>query len=93
MLVNPDTLREIKRRAKLQIMKTSAYGSLILNNWFRKFGSQTPIESELVEPKNLVKKEILDRKEKISLVAIKLKLQNFLKTRCMVVPIELCNYI
>ena len=48
-------------------MKTSAYGSLILNNWFKKSGSQTPIESELEELKNLVKKEILDRKEKIGL--------------------------
>ena len=62
--VYPDTLKEIQRRAKLHNMKTSAYGSLILNNWFKKSGCQTPIESELEELKNLVKKEILDRKEK-----------------------------
>ena len=56
------TLKEIERRAKLHNMKTSAYGSLILNNWFKKSGSQTPIETELEELRNLVKKGKLDKK-------------------------------
>ena len=55
-------MEEIERRAKLHNMKTSAYGSLILNNWFKKSGSQTPIESELEELRNLVKKK-LDKKD------------------------------
>ncbi len=59
--ISTDTLEEIERRAKLHNMKTSAYGSLILNNWFKKSGSQTPIESELEELRNLVKKK-LDKK-------------------------------
>jgi hypothetical protein len=59
--VNSDTLEEIKRRAKLHNMKTSAYGSLILNNWFKNSGSQTPIESELEELRSLVKKGKLDK--------------------------------
>lgn len=54
--VAADTLKEIERRAKLHNMKTSAYGSLILNNLFKKSGSQTPIESELEELRKLVKK-------------------------------------
>ena len=54
--ISADTLEEIERRAKLHNMKTSAYGSLILNNWFKKSGSQTPIETELEELRNLVKK-------------------------------------
>lgn len=37
-------------------MKPSAYGSLILNNWSKSAGSQTPIESELEELRALVKK-------------------------------------
>lgn len=60
--ISADTLKEIERRAKLHNMKTSAYGSLILNNWFKKSGSQTPIESELEELRNLVKKK-LDKKD------------------------------
>ena len=59
--ISADTLEEIERRAKLHNMKTSEYGSLILNNWFKKSGSQTPIESELEELRNLVKKK-LDKK-------------------------------
>jgi hypothetical protein len=62
--VNSDTLEEIKRRAKLHNMKTSAYGSLILNNWFKNPGSQTPIESELEELRSLVKKGKLDKNSK-----------------------------
>lgn len=34
--VSSETLEEIERRAKQHNMKTSAYGSLILNNWFKK---------------------------------------------------------
>jgi hypothetical protein len=45
-------------------MKTSAYGSLILNNWFKNSGSQTPIESELEELRSLVKKGKLDKNSK-----------------------------
>lgn len=59
--VNAKTLEEIQRRAKLHNMKTSACGSLILNNWFKKSGSQTPIESDLEELRNLVKKGKLDK--------------------------------
>lgn len=60
--ISADTLEEIERRAKLHNMKTSAYGSLILKNWFKKSGSQTPIETELEELRNLVKKK-LDKKD------------------------------
>lgn len=59
--VAADTLKEIERRAKLHNMKTSAYGSLILNNWFKKSGSKTPIESELEELRKLFKKGKLDK--------------------------------
>ena len=60
--IGDDTLKDIERRAKLHNMKTLAYGSLILNNWFKKSGSQTPIETELEELRNLVKKGKLDKK-------------------------------
>ena len=60
--IGDDTLKEIERRAKLHNVKTSAYGSFILNNWFKKSGSQTPIETELEELRNLVKKGKLDKK-------------------------------
>ena len=59
--VNSETLEEIERRAKLHNMKTSAYGSLILNNWFKKSGSQTPIESELENLRNLIKQAKLKK--------------------------------
>ena len=60
--IGDDTLKEIERRAKLHNVKTSAYSSLILNNWFKKSESQTPIETELEELRNLVKKGKLDKK-------------------------------
>ena len=59
--VNSEILEEIERRAKLHNMKTSAYGSLILNNWFKKSGSQTPIESELENLRNLIKQAKLKK--------------------------------
>ena len=59
--VNSETVEEIERRAKLHNMKTSAYGSLILNNWFKTSGSQTPIESELENLRNLVKQAKLKK--------------------------------
>ena len=61
--ISADTLKEIGRRAKQHNMKTSAYGSLILNNWVKKAGSQTPIESELEELRNLIKRAKLDKKD------------------------------
>ena len=45
-------------------MKPSAYGSLILNNWSKNAGSQTPIESELEELRALVKKSRLLKNSK-----------------------------
>ncbi|MDG1701498.1 MAG: hypothetical protein P8I61_01100 [Opitutae bacterium] len=62
--VSSETLEEIERRAKQHNMKTSAYGSLILNNWFKKSGSQTPIETELEELRNLIKQAKLDNRSK-----------------------------
>ena len=55
--VSEDTLERIKKRAIQQNMKPSAYGSLILNNWSKSAGSQTPIESELEELRALVKNQ------------------------------------
>lgn len=54
--VTEDTLDKIRKRAEQNNMKPSAYGSLILNNWCKKSGSQTPIESELEELRLLMKK-------------------------------------
>lgn len=54
--VSEDTLETIKKRAVQHNMKPSAYGSLILNNWCKNAGSQTPIESKLEELRALVKK-------------------------------------
>ncbi len=62
--VSSETLEEIERRAKQHNMKTSAYGSLILNNWFKKSGSQTPIETELEELLNPIKQAKLDNRSK-----------------------------
>lgn len=62
--VSFETLEEIERRAKQHNMKISAYGSLILNNWFKKSGSQTPIETELEELRNLIKQAKLDNRSK-----------------------------
>lgn len=45
-------------------MKTSAYGSLILNNWSKNKDSQTPIESELKELRELIQKSDLIKKAK-----------------------------
>jgi hypothetical protein len=62
--VSEETLRLIEERAKQHNMKTSAYGSLILNNWTRNQDSQTPIESELKELRDLIKKSGLIKKSK-----------------------------
>lgn len=62
--VSEDTLERIKKRAIQQNMKPSAYGSLILNNWSKSAGSQTPIESELEELRALVKKSRLLKNSK-----------------------------
>lgn len=62
--VSEETLRLIEERAKQHNMKTSAYGSLILNNWSRNQDSQTPIESELKELRDLIKKSGLIKKSK-----------------------------
>ena len=62
--VSEDTLERIKKRAIQHNMKPSAYGSLILNNWSKSAGSQTPIESELEELRALVKKSRLLKNSK-----------------------------
>lgn len=62
--VSEETLRLIEERAKQHNMKTSAYGSLILNNWSRNQDSQTPIESELKELRDLIKKSGLIKNSK-----------------------------
>ena len=62
--VSEETLILIEERAKQHNMKTSAYGSLILNNWSRNQDSQTPIESELKELRDLIKKSGLIKKSK-----------------------------
>ena len=62
--VSEDTLERIKKRAIQHNMKPSAYGSLILNNWSKNAGSQTPIESELEELRALVKKSRLLKNSK-----------------------------
>ncbi|MAV39672.1 MAG: hypothetical protein CML12_03735 [Puniceicoccaceae bacterium] len=54
--VTEDTLEKIRKRAEQNNMKPSAYGSLILNNWCKNSGSQTPIESELEELRLIMKK-------------------------------------
>ena len=60
--VSENTLKIIEQRAKQHNMKTSAYGSLILNNWSKNSESQTPIESELQELRDLIKKSGLINK-------------------------------
>jgi len=62
--VSEETLKLIEERAKQHNMKTSAYGSLILNNWSKNQDSQTPIESELEELRELIQKSDLIKKAK-----------------------------
>lgn len=62
--VSEETLKLIEERAKQHNMKTSANGSLILNNWSKNQDSQTPIESELKELRELIQKSDLIKKAK-----------------------------